>query len=273
MVLNGRDLLSPNHYSTEARRIAAEAFARGPISWSRAEIDKERFLITDILDDIKHPKSKEEQIASAIHLFEPMIQFYFRSQGQWAASGKSLMRLLQKHNPILAQELNQGFEDLVKSGDATGLESGAEKILSPHGGSFWDGFRADAPQECRPEPEVLAQLKSREPIFHHPEKYGKSKEDIEKQMCEEFWEVGASGNVYTRQDVVETLLERYNDPEYSDVWEVSDFMLTQISVNNYLLTYILVQDKTRLTRRATIWRKDGPDWKILYHQGTLMPSV
>ena len=120
------------------------------------------------------------------------------------------------------------------------------------------------------ESKILDELKSREPIFHHPEKFGKTKQDIENQICDEFWEVGASGNVYTKQDVIETLLERYNNPDYQDIWEAKDFELTKIAPDNYLLTYIFIQDQTRVTRRSTLWRKVGGNWKILYHQGTVI---
>ncbi len=93
------------------------------------------------------------------------------------------------------------------------------KILAPHGGYLWDGFRADAPADWKvlEENEILDELKSREPIFHRPKKFGKTKEDIERQMCDEFWEVGASDNVYTKQSVVETLLECYQNPDYQDI--------------------------------------------------------
>lgn len=117
---------------------------------------------------------------------------------------------------------------------------------------------------------ILNELKSREPIFHHPDKFGKSEQDILAQMCDEFWEVGASGNVYTKQDVIETLLERYNDSNYQDVWEAKNFELTKIAPDNYLLTYVLMQNKTRVTRRSTMWRKLEGQWKIIYHQGTLI---
>ncbi len=120
------------------------------------------------------------------------------------------------------------------------------------------------------ENKIFDELKAREPIFHHPEKFGKTKEDISNQMCDEFWEVGASGNVYTKQDVIETLLERYNQPDYQDIWETKDFALNKIAPDNYLVTYSLIQDKTRVTRRSTIWRKVNGNWKILYHQGTII---
>jgi aminoglycoside 6'-N-acetyltransferase len=272
MILHGQEILAPNSLSIEAKSIASEALANGPDSWTQAQIDKERFLITDILDDIKSPKNKEEQIISAVHLFEPLLQFYFRAARKWTASGKSLIRFFKQENPELAEEWTTAFESLIQTGDASSIESAVTKILAPHGGYLWDGFRADAPADWKEfdENKILDELKSREPIFHHPEKFGKTKEDIERQMCDEFWEVGASGNVYTKQDVIETLLERYNNPNYQDIWEAKDFAITKIAPDNYLLTYILIQDKTRVTRRSTLWRKKNGDWKILYHQGTIV---
>jgi hypothetical protein len=117
---------------------------------------------------------------------------------------------------------------------------------------------------------VLAELKNYEPIFHHPEIFGSSKEDIMAQMSDDFWEVGASGNVYTKEEVLETLLARYNNPTYEDIWEAKDFECRKIAPNNYLLTYTLIQNKTRITRRSTIWRKELSGWKIFYHQGTVV---
>lgn len=117
---------------------------------------------------------------------------------------------------------------------------------------------------------ILNELKSREPIFHHPDKFGRSEQDILAQICDEFFEIGASGRIYSKQDVLNTLLERYNDPTYQDIWETKDFTLTQIAPDNYLLNYTLNQNKTRVTRHSTIWRNIDGAWKILYHQGTLV---
>jgi predicted nucleotidyltransferase len=272
MILHGQEILAQNSVSMEAKAIAAEALENGPDAWNQAQIDKERFLITDILDDIKSPKNKEEQIISAVHLFEPLLQFYFRAQKKWTASGKSLIRLFKMDNPELAEEWTTAFEILIQTGDATAVETVVTKILEPYGGFLWDGFRSDAPADWKAldENKILEELKSREPIFHHPENFGKTKQDIENQMCDEFFEVGASGNVYTKQDVIETLLERYNNPDYQDIWEAKDFELAKIAPDNYLLTYILIQDKTRVTRRSTFWRRVNGDWKILYHQGAII---
>lgn len=69
---------------------------------------------------------------------------------------------------------------------------------------------------------VFGELKAREPIFHHPDKFGTSEEDVLKQMCDEFFEVGASGKTCTKEDIIDTLMERYHDPSYQDIFEASD---------------------------------------------------
>jgi RimJ/RimL family protein N-acetyltransferase len=149
MILQGKEMLAQNSVSMEAEAIADSALAKGPDSWTKGQINKERFHITDIMDDIESPKNKEEQILSAVHLFEPLLQYYFRSQKKWTASGKSLIRLLKAENPKLAEEWIAAFESLVQTGDATSIKTVVTQILAPQGGYLWDGFRSDAPAEWK----------------------------------------------------------------------------------------------------------------------------
>ena len=136
-------------------------------------------------------------------------------------------------------------------------------------------FMIKGKQEIAPVSDIvlLNQLACREPIFHHPDKFGTSESDIEQLMCEDFFEIGASGREYNRADVLSTLLERYQDAKYQDQWEAFNFRVTKISHDTYLLNYHLLQDKTRLTQRSTIWKLFQDCWKIFYHQGTIMRMV
>ncbi len=117
---------------------------------------------------------------------------------------------------------------------------------------------------------VLAELHQREPVFHRAE-FGTTRRDFENMTDENFLEVGASGRRYSRQYVIDTLAERHQTPQH-DVWEASEFHCTELGPGTYLVTYTLLQDRSRLTRRASIWRKSGGAWKILYHQGTLVAT-
>jgi len=115
---------------------------------------------------------------------------------------------------------------------------------------------------------VLEELKKREPIFHRAE-YGTSRVDFENMTAPDFWEVGASGRRYSREYVIDTLVERHSAP-HVDIWEARDFHCIEIAPDNYLRTYTLIQGAPRVTRRATIWRRIADTWKIVYHQGTVV---
>lgn len=124
------------------------------------------------------------------------------------------------------------------------------------------------------EPEllnILAELSSREPIFHRPE-FGTSRADFERMTSDNFWETGASGRRYSRKFVLDALERRHRAP-HEDIWETTDFHCARLAADTCLLTYTLLQDGVRLTRRATIWQNTSEGWKILYHQGTIVQDA
>jgi hypothetical protein len=114
---------------------------------------------------------------------------------------------------------------------------------------------------------VLEELKRREPIFHRPEFAG-SRAQVEAMTAEDFREVGASGRRYSRAYVLETL-EARQENTVEDEWQASEFHCRELATDLYLLTYTLLQGE-RLTRRATIWQRSHGQWKIVFHQGTLV---
>ena len=133
----------------------------------------------------------------------------------------------------------------------------------------------DTPPVLTTAPElsgILAELSRREPIFHRPE-FGTSRADFERMIVDDFWEVGASGRRYSRAIVLDELEKRHAVP-HSDIWQTTDFRCQELAPDVYLLTYTLIQtgknDNKRRTRRSTIWRRTAVDWKIVYHQGTVV---
>ena len=67
---------------------------------------------------------------------------------------------------------------------------------------------------------------------------------------EDFWEIGASGRIYRRADVIETVAARYRANEPDDHLVASDFACRQLAEDLFQLTYNLLQG-TRRTRRST----------------------
>jgi hypothetical protein len=90
--------------------------------------------------------------------------------------------------------------------------------------------------------------------------------------AEDFWEVAASGRRYSRAYVLDLLEKRYSQP-YEDNLEASAFHCRQLCDDTYLLTYTLLQENVRTTRRSTIWRRTAEGWKIVFHQGTVVADA
>lgn len=118
------------------------------------------------------------------------------------------------------------------------------------------------------------ELLAREPLFHRRE-FIFSAESFDACTAADFWEVGASGACYTRDDVRSTILDRLatqpQDLMDTQGWQVTDFDVRRLSDDIYLATYQLDQ-VGRLSRRSTLWRREQGDWVLLYHQGTLIEA-
>ena len=119
--------------------------------------------------------------------------------------------------------------------------------------------------------EILAELSRREPLFHQPE-FGTTRADFERMTTEDFWETGASGRHYCRKYVLDELEKRSINPQ-TNAWKTTDFYCRRLSDDTYLLTYTLLQDNQRLTRRSAIWQRTGDGWKNIYHQGTVVQDA
>jgi len=118
---------------------------------------------------------------------------------------------------------------------------------------------------------ILEELRAREPIFHQRQ-FGTTRADFERMTAEDFWEVSASGRRFSRAYVLDLLEERYSQT-YEDHLEASGFHCRQLAPDLYLIAYTLLQDKVRVTRRTTLWRKTTEGWKIVFHQGTVVADA
>ena len=95
-----------------------------------------------------------------------------------------------------------------------------------------------------------------------------SKQKLEELLDEEFIEFCSSGNIYiyNQEKVIDTEinLETTN-------WKILEFNIKWISKECILATYKLAKDSTvtkEYSLRSSIWKKQGHQWKMIFHQGT-----
>ena len=119
---------------------------------------------------------------------------------------------------------------------------------------------------CHPDvSNVVSELRALEPLIYAANG-GLPRAHFERLLAPGFWEVGASGKRYSRAFVLDALQRRQESP-IDEAWEAENFEAQALAPGLFLLTYTLHQP-TRISRRATLWRRSDIGWLMVYHQGT-----
>lgn len=151
MVSEGVEIPGSSALSRSLKTLANELLADGPPAWERRDVERSRYEITNLIDDLREPRSRGEQTATATVLYGVLANHYLRSRGAWSAQGKSIPRRLRAVDASFAGEFEGAFESLFRNGGCSRVISMAEDILAPDGGGLFEGFRLEAPVEWRRE--------------------------------------------------------------------------------------------------------------------------
>ncbi|MFA6076193.1 MAG: DUF4440 domain-containing protein [Negativicutes bacterium] len=97
-----------------------------------------------------------------------------------------------------------------------------------------------------------------------------SAEKLNVLLADDFREFGSSGEVYSKQDILEQL------PKVTKIASVefliSGFQVQQLAEEIVLATFTTdkeMPDNSRLVSlRSSIWRKTVKGWQMIFHQGT-----
>jgi hypothetical protein len=91
----------------------------------------------------------------------------------------------------------------------------------------------------------------------------------------EFTETGASGRRWTRAEILAALpAEARAGPSPPGPDRIADHAMAgrRLAADVVLLTFE-TDHQGRRARRVSLWRRSGGRWRLLYHQGTLVPSA
>jgi hypothetical protein len=145
MVMEGIEIPETSDLSAELKRRASEIFEAGPPPLGEDELHLRRYRLTDWVDDIRHPRSPEELVATGAYLYGDAADFFFRSRNLWSSHSKTIPRRLREADAAFAETFCRAFDALfVEKNSAPAIALVAE-LLTPFGGLLFDGFRRDAP--------------------------------------------------------------------------------------------------------------------------------
>ncbi|MEZ5429479.1 MAG: nucleotidyltransferase domain-containing protein [Pyrinomonadaceae bacterium] len=134
---------------SEKLKALAEKILGDPPQLTAEEIETLRYRITDVIDDLRQPRSKAELTASGTGLYPVLAEFFLRTGGHWSASRKTIPRHLEKADPEFRQKFCDAFEELFAAGKTEKVIDLTEELLRPFGGFLFDGVRSDAPPDWR----------------------------------------------------------------------------------------------------------------------------
>lgn len=149
MVSEGIAIPAATDFSNSLKQFADSVLEAGPPAWSDEDRSASRYAISNLIDDLKEPRSAHEALAVLTSLYPALATHYFRTRNLWSASGKSIARALRNHDDAFATRYLESFETAF-AGNGTGdvIDLAAE-ILKPDGGYLFSGYRRDAPASWR----------------------------------------------------------------------------------------------------------------------------
>ena len=145
MVSEGHEVPGPSELSTRLKELAQQVIAEGPSALSESEIHDWRYQISELLDDIREPRSRQELFASASVIYNDIAEFFLRSHRSWACSGKGVIKRLKKADPAFARRFLESFDVMYATGRPDKVVELGEDLLSNQGGLLFDGYRREAP--------------------------------------------------------------------------------------------------------------------------------
>lgn len=88
---------------------------------------------------------------------------------------------------------------------------------------------------------------------------------LECWLDPEFTEIGQSGRLWTRDEIIADLLAT-DQSDYARA-ELSEPRVRELAPDCYLLTYVAKMGDRR-SRRSSIWRIREGQWRMTFNQGT-----
>ena len=120
---------------SEIQAHCARVLAAGPRPLTAAEINHQRYALTDLIDDLSHAVDAAERITITGTGWVAAGMAALRLGGHWTGHGKWLLRELRDMDPELAGEW------LTAAGSAALTGEFAREVLRRAGGPLFDGHR------------------------------------------------------------------------------------------------------------------------------------
>ena len=112
---------------------------------------------------------------------------------------------------------------------------------------------------------IEKEIKELEELLLKPD-IRKSAPDLSEILADDFIEVGSSGKVFTKKEIIKALQQEANLK-----LSLTGFKLKELSGDYFLATYKAIKEengKKFYSLRSSIWMKKNEKYVMIFHQGT-----
>ena len=104
------------------------------------------------------------------------------------------------------------------------------------------------------------------------EEVRKSKTKLDQLLADNFEEIGSSGKRYNKQQIIEALLTEIYQPINAYDFEME--ILSNDTAKLSFKTHRSLESKASQTvLRYSLWQRYNEEWKLVFHQGTIVSSL
>ncbi|GAA1265763.1 MULTISPECIES: nucleotidyltransferase domain-containing protein [Streptomyces] len=139
MCSDGMLLLDRDGLGTSLQAEARKRWAAGPPPLSDHERDYQRYILTDLLDDLRGCADPAERVHLVAHMLQRASELVLLVGGHWLGGGKWLSRRLAAADPGLHRALTEAAAQAV-AGDTSVFAAAVTQALDRAGGPLWDGY-------------------------------------------------------------------------------------------------------------------------------------
>ncbi|WP_157751879.1 nucleotidyltransferase domain-containing protein [Actinoplanes derwentensis] len=131
---------------------AVALLAAGPPDPGAAAVDYQRYLVTDLLDDLRGATDPVEVAYLAATIVLSASDLLLLAENRWSARGKWLPRRLAEVDPGLPGRLVEGHRAVLTGDDRELLLAAVRAVLDHTGGPLQEGFRVAGTVPALPIP-------------------------------------------------------------------------------------------------------------------------
>ena len=126
--------------ASDMQREARQLLDAGPPVWSRQDIMRARFAITNHLLDLEGGLPSADAVFAVHELANALHELVLRANGCWTGRGRRILRALERHDPAFAKRFGEAFLSFGANRDTAAVVRFADDVLARFGGRLFEGY-------------------------------------------------------------------------------------------------------------------------------------